>query len=174
MSQSLARPLRLEKGDVMSCSAKSRWTLVLSFSMVSMGVSAQEPTEKKLSFEVVAKMPIKLGQVNPVVGMKITGRRVTFGRVTLGVLIKSAYGVKTGQIVAPDWVLDPEDGVAFDIEAELPEGASASQIPMMLQSLLADRFHLAIRKGTREFDTYGLIVGKGPLKISKREAPDEL
>jgi uncharacterized protein (TIGR03435 family) len=143
--------------------------------MASIGVSAQELIEKKLSFEVAAIKPIQLAVKGiPFVGTKISGRHVSFGRQTLGMLIKTAYGVKMYQIVAPDWVLEPNDGVVFDIEAELPEGASADQIPMMLQTLLADRFHLAIRKGTREFDTYGLIVGKGPLKISKREAPDEV
>lgn len=159
----------------MSCSAKSRWLVVLSVVLVGMGLSAQGLTEKKLSFEVAAIKPIEVAIKGiPFVGMRITGRHVSFGRQTLGMLIKTAYSVKMYQIVAPSWVLEPNDGVMFDIQAELPEGASADQIPMMLQALLADRFHLAIRKGTREFDTYGLIVGKGALKISKKEASDEV
>jgi uncharacterized protein (TIGR03435 family) len=51
----------------------------------------------------------------------------------------------------------------WDILAKLPAGAAKAQVPDMLQSLLRDRFKLAVHKETRELNVYALTVRKeGP------------
>jgi uncharacterized protein (TIGR03435 family) len=93
--------------------------------------------------------------------------------VDINTLIRRAYNVQRDQVVGPDWLQDIPDptkaGASFDIEAKLPDGATADQVPLMLQALLAERFQLKIRKGSIETDTYALIVGpKGP-KFQKKQ-----
>lgn len=45
----------------------------------------------------------------------------------------------------------------FDVRALAPEGTPPDQIPLMLQSLLADRFKLRVRWETREEPIYALV-----------------
>ena len=53
----------------------------------------------------------------------------------------------------------------FDIAAKLPQGASQNRVPEMLQALLADRFKLALHRGTAERAINALVVAKGGLKV---------
>jgi len=70
-----------------------------------------------------------------------------------------AYGIESYQLQGPDWML----ATRFDIAARLPQGGARSQIPAMLQALLADRFQLAVRRETKEETVFVLEVGKnGP------------
>jgi uncharacterized protein (TIGR03435 family) len=78
-------------------------------------------------------------------------------------LIQFAYGVKEYQIAGPFWLND--DSVCFDIAAKSP-GASKQQMRQMLQTLLADRFQLALHRETRQLPIYNLVVAKSGLKLS--------
>ncbi len=53
----------------------------------------------------------------------------------------------------------------FDILAKLPDGANKTQIPEMLQALLADRFGLAVHREAKEQQVYALAVGKDGPKL---------
>jgi uncharacterized protein (TIGR03435 family) len=44
------------------------------------------------------------------------------------------------------------------------------QIPEMLQTLLRDRFQMKMHRDAKEFPVYGLIVGKGELKLKEPPA----
>jgi len=101
------------------------------------------------------------------VGMKINGDRVDIGVASLEFLIETAYNVKRYQIVGPDWMIRER----FDILAKLPEGAAKDQVPQMLQTLLAERFKLAVRREAKEQTVYALVVGKDGAKL-KEAAPD--
>jgi uncharacterized protein (TIGR03435 family) len=56
----------------------------------------------------------------------------------------------------PDWVANER----FDINAKMPDGAPQEQMPLMLQSLLEDRFKLRWHTETREMDVYELVVAR--------------
>lgn len=56
----------------------------------------------------------------------------------------------------------------FDILAKLPAGATADQVPEMLQTLLLDRFKMTVHRETRELPVYALIAGKGGTKLAAR------
>ena len=86
-------------------------------------------------------------------------------------LIQFAYALPKSQILGgPAWL----DSVMFDIDAKcdpsvdaqlkaLPTAQAQHQKQLMLQALLADRFHLKIHQETHEQSVYGLVVAKnGP------------
>ena len=77
----------------------------------------------------------------------------TASHQTIRMLIARAYGVRESQVVdVPDALVDTR----FDIEAEPPAAASAVDGPEMLRRLLADRFELVVRPGTRQQPAYAL------------------
>ena len=67
----------------------------------------------------------------------------------------------------------------YDIEATgtIPAGPSVrarkDQIRMMLQTLLADRFKMAIHKETKEMPVYALVVARGGPKLQKADIEEK-
>jgi len=105
-------------------------------------------------------------------GVKIDGKRVDMGNASMMQLICRAYDVKSYQVSGPSWMQGAGlTGLRFDIVANLPEGATKEQVPQMLQSLLAERFKLAIHRDSKDQAIYAMVVGKGPLKIKESGAP---
>jgi len=79
-------------------------------------------------------------------------------------LIQLAYGVEKNQIGGkPAWL----DSDFYDIEARPEEGIklSADELKPRLQSLLAERFHLAAHFETKMVRGYALVVAKGGPKL---------
>jgi uncharacterized protein (TIGR03435 family) len=80
----------------------------------------------------------------------------------LRTLIGFAFKLSVGQthfLISglPDWV----DSEWFDIEARAPiANPSKDQFRLMIQSLLADRFKLTMRKESRELPIYALVLTK--------------
>jgi uncharacterized protein (TIGR03435 family) len=81
----------------------------------------------------------------------------------------AAYQVKFYQILGPEWTA----GERFDISAKLPEGSSRSDVPEMLQSLLADRFEMKMHRETKELPVYTLTVMKGGPKMKASPLDEE-
>jgi uncharacterized protein (TIGR03435 family) len=105
------------------------------------------------------------------VAMNSDAGMLRYINVSLKDCIRVAYRVKDFQVEGPDWL----NGARFDIVAKLPAGASKDQIPDMLQDLLAERFKLAVHRGTKEHAIYALIVAKNGPKLKPAEAtlPDQ-
>ena len=103
-------------------------------------------------------------------GMKIDGKRVDIGNFRMMQLIMKAWDVKMYQVQGPPWLLT---GQAFDIVANLPEGATKEQVPAMLQKLLADRFKLQVHTDTQPHAVYALVLGEGGSKLKESAAPAE-
>jgi uncharacterized protein (TIGR03435 family) len=99
--------------------------------------------------------------------------RTRDGRVRIGgplqVLIQAAYNVTRFQIEGgPPWLLsDP-----FAIEAQTDESATPDEIRSMLQSLLADRFQLTLRRELRKLPVYELTAASGGLRIAAMKEGD--
>src|SRR5437773_162415 len=73
---------------------------------------------------------------------------LTFEQLSLRNLLLQAYDIQRNQIVGcPGWC----DSEFFDVvgKAESPD-ATAEQVRLMLQTLLADRFKLAVRREKQE------------------------
>jgi uncharacterized protein (TIGR03435 family) len=85
--------------------------------------------------------------------------------VTLKFCITRAYRITDPQVLGPGWL----DSERYDIMAKTPVGAPDSQIPEMLQALLADRFKLAAHRERKELTVLALVAGKNGPKITKGE-----
>jgi uncharacterized protein (TIGR03435 family) len=127
------------------------------------------------SFAVFAQPAFEVASVKPAppptdnrmrVGMSGDAGRVNFSNVTLINIMTRAYSVKDKQISGPDWLKSER----YDIVATLPTGASRDQIPLMLQTLLADRFKLTLHRETKVLPIYALVVGKNGPKLHEADA----
>jgi uncharacterized protein (TIGR03435 family) len=98
---------------------------------------------------------------------------------TLKTLILFAYGLGSDNELSggPDWVGSDK----FQIDTRLDDAQTAAlsqlspddrseQMRLMLQSLLADRFHLSLHSETRELPIYALVIAKSGLKCTKQPA----
>jgi uncharacterized protein (TIGR03435 family) len=83
------------------------------------------------------------------------------GIATLKVLLERAYLMKEYQVSGPAWM----DTERYQIAAKIPAGATREQVPAMLRALLAERFHLVVRRETRQLPFYALLVAKGGPKF---------
>jgi bla regulator protein BlaR1 len=96
--------------------------------------------------------------------------------ITVRMLIEYSYDVRDDQISGgPAW-LDSERFEVMGKPPDSPDAASGAQVVRLrTQSLLADRFHLVLRRETKEMPVLVLTVAKnGPkgLKASSAGSPD--
>ena len=97
--------------------------------------------------------------------------RIHFRCAMMMELLRSAYDVQADQIVGgPDWVRDQSGSTRYEVLATMPPGTNKQQLQLMLQSLLAERFHLAVHRESRNFPGYLLVVAKGGPKLSAMPA----
>jgi uncharacterized protein (TIGR03435 family) len=82
-------------------------------------------------------------------------------------LIQAAYGVREYQFSGPDWLA----GIRYDIVAKPPEGYTHAQFQPLMQALLAERFHLAVHRESKQVAGYALVVAKGTTKMHEATAP---
>jgi uncharacterized protein (TIGR03435 family) len=90
---------------------------------------------------------------------------ITLNGDPLNLVLKEAFKVNIDQIVGPSWL----DADCFQIVASLPGGASKDQIPGMLQTLLAERFKLAVHKENRTLPGYALVVDRNGSKLKESD-----
>jgi uncharacterized protein (TIGR03435 family) len=101
--------------------------------------------------------------------MKVDAGRVDIRCATMNMLIGWAYRHSAERIQGPDWMM-ALGGPRFDIAATIPAGAPADQVPEMMQAMLADRFRLALHRGTITGPIYALVVSRSGLQM-KEAAP---
>src|SRR5262245_45712753 len=81
-----------------------------------------------------------------------------YSRVSLKDCLESAYSVKRYQISGPDWL----ETQLFDITARVEGNHSKDEIMLMLQTLLADRFNLALHREQNCRFMHCLLVRTAP------------
>lgn len=124
------------------------------------------------SFEVATIKPGEPGDPRFGILMRPGGRFITTN-ANLHQLIGFAYDLRSNQITGgPAWV----DSALYSIEAKSESGVAVppgplggARIRLMLQSLLADRFHLVVHRETREESIYQLVVAKGGPKVKEAD-----
>jgi uncharacterized protein (TIGR03435 family) len=133
----------------------------------SFAAFAQQPGATAPAFEAASVKSAPPPTDNRMrVGMNGDAGRVNFSNVTLMNVMARAYNVKEHQITGPDWLKSER----YDIVATLPPGAPRDQIPLMLQTLLADRFKLTLHRESKVLPIYALVVGKNGPKLHEAEA----
>lgn len=83
-------------------------------------------------------------------------------------LVGRAYHVQYPLISGPGWL----DSMRYDINAKGTGDAPESQVMLMLQALLEDRFHLRVHRETKEMAVYLLVVANGGLKMQSADEPN--
>lgn len=88
--------------------------------------------------------------------------RLKVTNATLKDLIAGAYSMENYQVTGgPAWI----DSTRFDVEGKATGNATREQRLLMLRSLLAERFKLALHRESKELAVYALEVGKKPPKL---------
>jgi uncharacterized protein (TIGR03435 family) len=143
---------------------------------------AQPQPAAPLTFEVASVKPNTSSDLRGMGLRSSPGGRFVATGVPLLILVATAYHLpfQSDRISGgPPWIRSER----FDIEAKAPDGALPAsdtsevrdqKMRLMLQSLLADRFKLTIRRETKELPVYSLVVAKnGPkLKAAAIEEKD--
>ncbi len=99
----------------------------------------------------------------------ISGNRFDDEAASLRDLIVDAYAVQTFRILGlPSW--GSPGGNLYDVHARVAgdNAATLDQVRPMLQTLLADRFHLRIHYEIRELPVYALVPGKHKSRLIPR------
>ncbi len=91
---------------------------------------------------------------------------VTFYNTSLSSCIQWAYDVRSYQVSGPDWLVQDR----FDIVARNEQSATKEKLRLMVQSLLADRFHLRLHREARTLPYYALIARQNAVKLPKSGA----
>ena len=119
---------------------------------------------QQTTFEVAEIKPADPSNPRPGKGRILPGGRIELPGATLKELIMFAYGVQEDTISGgPNWATRDR----YDIVAKAPQNASAEVLRPMLQSLLAERFKLAIHREEKVQSAYILSLGKRPPKYTQ-------
>jgi bla regulator protein blaR1 len=176
MTRKMATKLSFGRKMLLTAAAMAAVAGPITFGLINAPQSrAQSPAPAATpapAFEVVSIKPDHGAAGNMMIRMA-PGGRFTAENVPMKIILEEAYGVKESQISgAPGWL----DSEHYDIEAK-PEDSSADQdrklspeerharLLLMLQSMLADRFKLALHHDTKEQQVYALMVAKGGPKF---------
>jgi bla regulator protein BlaR1 len=150
---------------------------------IAVGIRAQSQPAPHLAFEVTSVKQNKSADWRGMGIEFLPGGRFKATNVPLLIVIATAYDVpfQSSRLSGgPDWIRSDKD--KYDIEASaekdaIPAGSSVKardeKIKWMLQSLLADRFKLIIRRETKELPVYALVVGKNGPKLQKSKIEEK-
>ena len=122
-------------------------------------------------FEAASVKPVPHG--TPYGGMRggpgtSSPGEIRYDAVTLRAVVATAYGVQRFQIVGPRWF----DDERFEIVAKILPGTTLPRFQLMLQGLLAERFHLELHKETRPLSAYEITVARSGLKMRPAPLPE--
>jgi bla regulator protein blaR1 len=146
---------------------------------------SQPAASPRPSFEVASIKPNKGNGMGRFIQIRDRGGRFSATNMPTEALIEFAYGVKPFQISgAPKWL----NSDRYDIEAKPESSASdkperlteeqrkteQERLKLMVQSLLADRFKLAIHTETKELPVYVLVVAKNGPKLQESKEGSSL
>jgi uncharacterized protein (TIGR03435 family) len=89
-------------------------------------------------------------------GTKYPGR-LSGRRVPMIYLLTKAFNVSFDQIENPK----SSSSMGYDIDATFPPDTTQEQFQKMFQNMLAERFHLVVRREIRKSPGYDLVIDKG-------------
>lgn len=122
------------------------------------------------SFEVASIRPNKSAKARADIEFPPGGERFLGTAVPLAALIITAYGVTVPQCSCQNFPVLSE---RFDVQAEAEHPVSPSEMLRLLQSLLADRFQLVIRREKKRLPAYALVVEKSGPKLGLSDVPHQ-
>lgn len=134
------------------------------------------PAATATAFEVATVKVHPSGGTLSMVGFPESADGVNGEYVTLAMLVEYAYGLRAeDQVIGiPAWAKD----LRFDVRAKMSEADTAALKQLdssaqkkfrgqLMQTLLAERFHLATHLEPRQVPVYDLVVAKGGSKLKE-------
>ncbi len=132
-------------------------------------ISAQAQPAPAFEVASVKAAPPRQGTAR-MIAMDTDPAMLRYSNITLKFLIAMAYRFDDRLILGgPAWL----DEQFYDVAAKLPPGTPKDRVPAMLQTLLAERFKLAVHRETKEQRVYFLVVGKGGHKLKPAQPADD-
>jgi uncharacterized protein (TIGR03435 family) len=129
----------------------------------------QTPAKEPLVFEVAAVKPTPPDERRGIVHQPPGNQSYEAIGVPLRTIMTVAYTVTDRQISGgPDWINTDR----WNIEAKAERRGTSDELHDALARLLEDRFHLKIRRETRELPAYILTVDKNGSKMPLHDAAD--
>lgn len=118
-----------------------------------------------LSFEVADVQVNKSGETRLAVDMQ-GGGRFTMHNVPMKVMIQMAYKVRPEAVTGgPSWL----DSDRYDVVAKAAQTTPPEDLRRMLQTLLAERFHLVVHSEEKPQPAYALVLAKSGPKLQPSE-----
>ena len=138
--------------------------IIICLALASLWLQGQSP-----HFEVASIKPADTEHLAPHAAGPGTADpgHMFYTNVSLKDLVYRAYGPMPYQLSVPGWM---EQGERFDIVAKVPEGTAKADLPLMLQSLLVERFHVQLKHEIKETQAYSLGMGKNGLRMKEYDA----
>ena len=141
---------------------------ITAFIVLTCALGTAQP--QGLKFEVASIKPFKDDGVSPRNSHATYGPDgINFGALTLAYVIGEAYQFPVGRIQGPGSLTKETLWAPLrapdDIVAKADRPISKDQLRAMLQSLLAERFHLESHRESRTGSVYTLVVAKGGSKL---------
>jgi len=140
------------------------------FIAVALNTAFGQPTGNPPSFDI-ADVHASPSSTNPrTFAPAFRAGRYEIRQANMVELIRTAYYVEFDNVVGgPSWL----EADRFDVDAKTAPSTPPETARLMLQTLLADRFKLAIHKETRSMPAFVLTVGKGKPKMKEADGSGE-
>lgn len=140
------------------------FAILICLAVLGMGDLEAQQTPRPLKFEVASVQEVSPNAAAPYridpAGLTISG--------SLRILIIASRGLLPMQVEGgPAWT----SNTWFQIQARTPSASTKAQIMEMLQTLLADRFHLVVQRRVKMESGYALVVDKGGPKLPPLDEP---
>ncbi|HTA47014.1 MAG TPA: TIGR03435 family protein [Bryobacteraceae bacterium] len=143
-----------------------RLAIIVSLVALPASPGCCQSTPEPPRFEIADVRPSAVA-MNPftlVSGGVLRGDRYDLRKASMLDLIRIAYAVPPETVVGgPNWL----EFDRFDIAAKAPAQSSPETVRRMLQSLLVERFHLAVHNDMRPMPAWVLSMGKTKPKLAE-------
>ena len=143
--------------------------VALAIATVALTLAQTPISERKAEFEVASIKPTAAQDGSFAIDF-LPGGGFSARNVTVKMLLRNAYDLQDYQILGgPGWIAS----AGFDIQARAAAGSgepAREQVLMMIQALLADRFHLEAHREARQLPIYALVVGKSGPKLQAADS----
>ena len=156
-------------------------TMVFSATAATAQQNVSAPAARTFDVVSIRQNISQTGQKSVKLSPTPTGFQVT--RMSLQIVLMTAYTPTSGGMFMgnidnlPDWARREN----YDIDARISDADRAAwndpknqpaMLQQMLQTMLADRFHLVAHRSFKEVPVYDLVVAKGGPKLTETK-PDE-
>jgi uncharacterized protein (TIGR03435 family) len=134
-----------------------------------LGAGALAQTTPRPEFEAASIKPSAPDTRATVIAMP-PGGRLEIANMTLKAMLENAYSIQPYQVSGgPGWL----DSDHYDITARSGTDLKREDVLVRLQSLLADRFHVVLRREIKQLPIYSLVMARkdqkpGPRLIESR------